>query len=311
MKRNLLDNLNGLQVFATVADSGSFTTTAERLGMTKANVSLHISRLETQLGVPLFTRTTRQVRLTDAGQALLAQAQPALLVLRDALQQVGRSDTALGGTLRLTAPIDHFMQSLSPAVTEFASLHPSLQLDLHTSDQVVDLVAEGIDVAIRLGALRDSSLRAVRLGEFEQRLVASPGYLRSHGVPDTPEQLAGHNWVAFTLMRTPLTWTFHAADGGLRTVRMQSRLRVDSSTSLRALLLQGAGISVLDHYSIRQDLAAGRLVHLLPQWSLPKGGLYAVLPPGRHTPPAARAFITFYRSFLARQGAAAESGAAS
>lgn len=305
MKQHPMKSLDGLQVFAAVAEAGSFTAAADKLGMTKANVSLQTARLEALLGVTLLTRTTRRVRLTEAGQALYDQASPALHTLRSAIVQAGQREAALQGTLRLTAPIEHFTQSLAPIVTGFAEMHPELQLELHTSDQVVDLVKEGIDLAIRLGALRDSTLRAIRLGTFEQQVVAAPDYLKRHGTPQTPEQLAEHDWVALTLMRTPLTWNFTAPDGEVTTVRMRSRLRVNSSTSLRALLLNGAGISVLDHYSIARDIAAGRLVRLLPQWSLPPGGLYAVLPPGRHIAAAARAFVEYYRAHLARASAGA------
>lgn len=301
MKQHPIKSLDGLQVFAAVAEAGSFTTAADRLGMTKANVSLQVARLEALLGVSLLTRTTRRVRLTEAGQALLEQAAPALHTLRTAMAQVGQRDVALKGTLRLTAPVEHFTQSLAPVVTEFAERHPELQLELHTSDQVADLVKEGIDLAIRLGSLRDSTLRAVRLGTFEQQVVAAPSYLRRRGTPDAPDRLAEHDWVTLTLMRTPLTWRFTAPDGAESTVRMRSRMRVDSSTSLRALLLNGAGISVLPDYSIQDDIANGRLVRLLPHWSLPSGGLYAVLPPGRHTLVAARAFIEFYRAKLSQR----------
>lgn len=298
MPKHPIKNLDGLQVFAAVAEAESFTAAADKLGMTKASVSLQIARLESLLGVTLLTRTTRRVRMTEAGQSLFEQSAPALHALRTAMAQVGQRDVALKGTLRLTAPVEHFAQSLAPAVTAFAARHPELRLELHTSDQVADLVKEGIDLAIRLGALRDSTLRAVRLGTFEQQVVAAPAYLRRHGIPGQPEQLADHDWVTLTLMRTPLTWTFTSAGGTATSVRMKSRVRVDSSTSLRALLLCGAGLSVLPDYSIQDDIASGRLIRVLPRWTLPNGGIYAVLPPGRHTPVAAQAFIEFYRQHL-------------
>ncbi|WP_434632566.1 LysR family transcriptional regulator [Chromobacterium sp. CV08] len=300
MARGVENNLEGLQVFVAVAEAGGFTAAAERLGMTKANVSLQVGRLEAQLGATLFTRTTRRVRLTEAGQALYLDAQPALAALRDALLQAGHGSAALSGTLRLTAPVSHMAESVAPAATQFIRRHPGLQLELHAIDRMVDLVADGIDLAIRLGTLRDSSLRALKLGEFAQQLVASPAYLRERGMPAGPGELAGHDWVALTLLKTPLTWRFSAAGGAEETVRMRARIKVDSAASLRSLLLAGAGMSVLDSFSVQEDLRQGRLVHLLPQWTLPKGGVYAVFPPGRHAPAAARAFVEFYRVMLAR-----------
>jgi len=262
MGQHPIKSLDGLQVFAAVAEAQSFTVAADKLGMTKASVSLQMARLESLLGVTLLTRTTRRVRMTEAGQALFEQSAPALHALRTAMSQVGQRDVALKGTLRLTAPVEHFAQSLAPVVTAFAERHPELRLELHASDQVADLVKEGIDLAIRLGALRDSTLRAVRLGTFEQQVVAAPSYLRRHGTPSRPEQLAEHDWVTLTLMRTPLTWTFTSAEGAATAVRMKSRVRVDASTSLRALLLCGAGVSVLPDYSIQDDLASGSLAVL-------------------------------------------------
>lgn len=299
MPRQIEGNLDALQVFAAVAEAGGFTAAADKLGMTKAGVSLQVSRLEARLGVSLFSRTTRRVRLTQAGEALHAQCAPALQALRDALAGSAGPASGLAGSLRLTAPVDHAVQSVAPAVAEFAARHPDLQIELHTGDRVVDLVAEGIDVAIRLGELRDSSLRAIKLGSFEQVPVAAPDYLARKGKPQFPEDLAAHDWVVFTRMRTPLTWTFRSGAGETRSVRTKGRIRVDSSAALRSLLLCGAGISVLDQFGVEAAIKSGRLQRLLPDWSLPRGGVYAVLPPGRHVAANARAFIDFYREYMA------------
>jgi DNA-binding transcriptional LysR family regulator len=213
--------------------------------------------------------------------------------------QAGSADGNLSGTIRLTAPVDHATQSVTPAMAEFARDHPQVLFDLHTADRVVDLVAEGIDLAIRLGQLRDSSLRAIKLGSFEQQVVAAPAYLRRAGVPRTPADLANHQWIEFSLMQTPLTWSFVRGEESLR-VRVKPCMRVDSSASLRSLLMHGAGISVIDQFSVEAAISEGTLVHLLPAWSLPRGGVYAVLPPGRHAPANVRAFIDFYRDYLGR-----------
>lgn len=291
-------DLNALLVFAAVAETGGFTAAADQLGVAKAKVSIDIGRLETQLGVSLFSRTTRRVALTDAGQTLYAECVPLLRGVQEALGQVGGVGAELTGTLRITAAVDHAVQSLSRAVAAFGQLHPQLQIDLRTSDRVADLVKEGIDLAIRIGWLRDSSLRATQLGEFSQCVVASPDYLARAGTPKRPEDLAQHAWVGLSLLPTPFTWKFTSARGGTRTVRMSGRLRTDSSATLRGLLLSGAGVSAMDQFSVAEGLRLGHLVRLLPQWSLPSGGVYAVYPPGRHVPAKVRAFIDFYREFL-------------
>lgn len=293
-------DLNSLVVFDAVVEAGSFTAAADRLGVAKAKVSIQVSRLETRLGVTLFNRTTRKVTLSDAGRTLHEECQPLLLRMQEALAQVGQEKAGLTGTLRLCTTVDHAVQSLAPAVAQFAALHPALQIDLRTGDRIADLVGEGIDLAIRLGWLRDSSLRAVKLGEFEQHVVSSPAYLQRAGVPKRPEQLAEHDWVALTLMPTPLTWKFVSRRNAIQTVQVKSRLRVDSPGALRAMLRGGAGISVLDQYSAQDDVSAGHLTRLLSDWTLPRGGIYAVYPPGRHVAAKVRAFIAFYREWLQR-----------
>lgn len=287
--------LNALRVFAAVADAGGFTAAAEQLGLTKARVSIEISRLEALLGISLFTRTTRRVALTEAGDALYAQAVPPLRSLQDALAQAqaGQGAALLTGTLRISATMDHAAQSLAAIVAAFATQHPGLQVDLRSSDRVVDIVKEGIDVAIRMGWLRDSTLRATRLGDFEQHVVASPEYLRRVGMPQKPEDLARHDWIALSVLPTPLTWKFTGPRGQARTVRMASRLRCDSAAALRALLQAGAGISTLDSFSAAPAVAQGSLVRVLPHWQLPTGGVHAVYAPGRHVPAKVRAFIDF------------------
>lgn len=291
-------DLNSLLIFAAVAEAGGFTAAAERLGTSKARVSLEIGRLEARLGCTLFSRSTRRVMLTEAGEAVYARCVPPLREARDALAEVGEGSAELSGSLRITASVDHATQSLARVVAEFAIRHPRLHIELRTSDRVVDLVKEGLDLGIRVGWLRDSTLRATRLGDFAQYLVSSPAYLQGHAAPTTPEDLAAHTWVALTLLPTPLTWTFTAATGETRTVRMNAALRTDSASTLRALLRHGAGISVLDQANVEAALRGGELVRLLPEWSLPNGGIYAVHPPGRHVVAKVRAFIDFYRASL-------------
>lgn len=287
-------DLNSLAVFQAVADSGSFTQAAERLGLSKARVSILVRRLELGLGASLFHRSTRRVALSEQGRALLAQCQPLLQGLQQALAQAGGSQARLSGSLRIGAPLEYAVEVLAPRLSAFARAHPQLHIDLRASDHQEDLLAAGMDLTIRVGWLRDSNLRMLRLGEFEQGLVAAPSYLQARGVPLRPAQLAEHDWVALRLLRSPLTWKLQS---GARTqsVRMRSRLQTDTPLALRALLLAGAGISVLPLDSVQPDLVAGRLQRLLPKWQLPRGGIYAVFPPGRHLPAAARAFVEFLR----------------
>ena len=293
-------DLNTLTTFDAVVDAGSFTRAADRLGVAKARVSVQIARLERQLGVALFTRTTRQVLLTDAGRLLHGQCQPLLRGLADALAQAGSDQGELSGMLRISTTALQAAHSVGPALVAFARMHPRLQVDLRTGDRVADMVAEGIDLSFRMGWLRDSSQRAIKLAGFSQHVVASPDYLKRCGTPKKPEDLARHEWISLSLLPAPLTWKFSHADGRHAQVHMSARMQVDSPGVLRALVEAGAGITALEALTVRTAFEAGTLVKVLPTWSLPDGGVYAVLPPGRHVAPKVRAFIDFYKEWLAR-----------
>lgn len=291
-------DLNDLLVFEAVAQTGGFTAAAARLGVATAKVSVEIGRLESKLGVALFSRTTRKVALTDAGQTLYEECRPLLHELIGAIERAGSGKEDLSGTLRISSTVDHTALILAPALALFAHRHPHLTIDLRTSDRVTDLIEEGIDVAIRLGWLADSSFRAVKLGEFEQYVVASPGYLQRVKHPSTPEDLMSFDWVALTLLPTPFTWKFYGNTGEAKTIHIKSRFRVDSPGALRSLLQQHVGVSVLDQFNAQEGIGSNRLVRLLPQWSLPSGGIYAVYPPGRQISAKVRSFIDFYRQYL-------------
>lgn len=292
-------DLNSLHTFEALAIAGSFTGAAARLGVAKARVSVQIARLERELGVALFTRTTRQVALTDAGRALHLQCEPLLRGLRDALSEASNDQGELSGLLRISTTLQQAMHAIGPALLQFQALHPRLQVDLRTNDRVVDMVAEGIDLSFRMGWLRDSSERAIKLGEFQQHVVAAPAYLKSRAPVGKPDDLAQHDWVALSLMRTPLTWRFDDGAGAHVTVQMKSRLQVDSPGALLAMVAGGAGVTILEELTIKSALRDGALVKLLPGWTLPRGGVYAVLPPGRLVPARVRAFIDFYKDYLA------------
>jgi DNA-binding transcriptional LysR family regulator len=291
-------NLNRLAVFVALVRAGSFTAAAEVLGMTKAMVSQHVARLERELGVTLLLRSTRRMTLTEAGTAFHAACVRILTEAEAAIEQVGRSQEIPSGTLRLTATGDYGTPVVAPALAHFMRAHPQLQVDLVLTDHVSDLIAERFDLAIRMGRLRDSDLRSARLSGFRQLVVASPGYLARHAEPRTLADLAGHDWVALTLLSSPLRWTFTAPDGSRRTVRVRQVAQANNVAAAHALVLHGAGVSVLPDYLVTDDVREGRLVVLLAQYTLPECGIYAVYP-GRQPPAKVRAFIDYLREYLA------------
>jgi len=290
-------DLNSLQLVQALAHSGSFTAAAERLGCTKTKISLQVKALEQQLGVALFRRTTRQVSLTTAGEQLVAQCLPLYEQLQRELQQLQHQDSVLSGKMVLTAPEDYARQILLPVLLEFSQLHPQLEIELRSSDQVRDLVREGIDLAIRGGWLRDSSLKAHKLAEFNQWLLATPQYLAQHPPICQPADLTAHPLIAFNQLRTPLHWHFRQAEL-MEEVHFTSRFTVSSTASIQALLLQHAGLGILTDYTAQPLIAAGQLIHILPDWQLPAGGIYAVYPPGPHRPLKVRRFVELLQQHL-------------
>ncbi len=291
-------NLNRLAVFVTLVRAGSFTAAAVQLGLTKAMVSQHLLRLEHELGVTLIVRSTRRMALTEAGAAFHADCVQLLEQAQAAIDRIGDRRNTPTGTLRLTTSTDYGMSVVAPALADFQRLHPQLQMDVVINDQISDLIAERFDVAIRIGWLRDSSLRAARLGSFRQLVMATPAYLAEQGVPRRPEDLATHPWIAMSALAAPLRWTFTRGSSTRRIVRMRQTMQANNAAAVRSLVLSGAGVSVLPDYLVQDDIQAGRLHVLLAQYRLPEGGIHAVYPDPQ--PPAkVRAFIDFMRDRLA------------
>jgi DNA-binding transcriptional LysR family regulator len=293
-------NLNRLAVFVALVRAGSFTAAAEHLGMTKAMVSQHLLRLERELGATLLVRSTRRMALTEAGAAFHADCVQLLEQAQAAIERIGDQRSKPAGTLRLTTSTDYGTAVVAPALVEFRRLYPALHVDLVIDDQINDLIAERFDLAIRIGWLRDSSLRATRLGSFRQQVMASPAYLAEHGTPRRPEDLAVHHgWIAMSALATPLRWTFTRGNSR-RIVRMRQVMQANNAAAIRALVLAGAGVSVLPDYLVQEDIQAGRLQVLLAQYRLQEGGIHAVYPDPQ--PPAkVRAFIDFMRDRLAKR----------
>ncbi|MEN9658320.1 MAG: hypothetical protein RL571_1785 [Pseudomonadota bacterium] len=286
-------DLNRLSTFVAVVEAGGFTAAGDRLGMAKSLVSQQISKLESQLGVALFTRSTRKVLLTELGEQLYADISPLLLAAHVAVDRLGQ--VKVSGLLRITVPVDYAGAVLAPLLAEFASLHPQLEIELLATDEVLDLLAERIDIAFRLGRLQDSALHAIKLAQFAECVVAAPACLAQFVLPTHPQDLAQLPWVTMTRLQAPLTWKFNQA-GEICMVRMRSVMRASAPSSVLALVRNGAGLSVLPDFMVAEDLAAGRLVHVLPEWTLSAGGIYAVYPSARYLPAKVRILLDFMRS---------------
>lgn len=280
-------NLTRLEAFLTVCDLGSFTAAAERLALTKSAVSQHVSTLERELGVQLLHRSTRRLATTEAGDTLLREGRALLEQAQQLSIRTRREAAQLTGVLRLTSAED-MAGYVAPLLADYLRQHPGMQIDYRPSDRLIDLVAEGMDLSLRTTLRRDSSLRAVTLAEFDVWCVASPQYLKERGAPKRLADLASHAWIAFTPLPHP--WTLQTCDGK-QSVRLQRTIGTSSNAGGRALAIAGAGLYASPSFGLEAEVAAGRLVRVLPSVKLPQVTLYVAWP-GRGEPPSkTRAFI--------------------
>jgi DNA-binding transcriptional LysR family regulator len=269
-------DLEDLQTFVDVADAGGISLAARRLGVSKSIVSRRLFRLETELGVQLLARTTRGAALTEAGVTFrdhAARVCAEIDIARESILPAGD----LRGRLRIAAPLSFGTTHLAPVLAELARRHPLLHVHTCYSDHFVDIVGEGFDCAVRVGYLRDSNLIARRIGPIWGRLVASPGYIKEHGAPDTPDELLTHQ----ILMQGTETWHFIHRDQTIA-VHPQGRFKADNGAALAAAAVAGIGIASLPDFLTEKAVASGALVPVMSRYPLPEAGIFVVRPPGRH-----------------------------
>ena len=285
-----LDQLQAMAVFARVAETGSFSEAARRLGLSKAAVSKRVARLEARLGVALVNRTTRHLSLTEAGAAFHEPCRQLIADADAAEAAVGHLASAPRGRLRVNAPMSFGQRHLAPAIGAFMRSYPELSVELDLSDRTVDLVEEGYDLAVRIGALPDSSLVARRLAPLHRHLVAAPAYLDRAGRPEHPSDLADHACLRYAYLASGRVWRL---DGG-EAVTVDGPLTANNGDVLLAAARDGMGIAFLPSFFTGPDLCAGMLERVLPGWTRePAGGIHAVFPPGRARAPKVRAFTDF------------------
>lgn len=283
-------NLNRLAVFVAVVDAGSLSAAGRRLGIATTMVSAHMQRLEREVGASLLLRTTRSLRLTEAGEGFYESARQIVADAEAAIAAAAGDTAAPRGRLRVTAPVDYAERVLAPVAVALQRRHPELQIEVLAVDRPLDLVAEQIDVAVRIGDLADSELRGTRVGRFGKLAVASPRLLHDRPLPTRPEDLADWPLVALSVLSQPLNFRF-SSDAGAQEVRLRSSLALNTASAVRSAALAGGGLCVLPDYLVADDIAAGRLVVLLPGWRLPDGGIHALYPAARQPPRKTRVLI--------------------
>lgn len=283
-------DMNRAVIFVRVVDHGGFTAAARVLGLPKSSVSRSVSLLEDELGVRLLTRTTRAVRVTEAGSAFYERASRGIAGVEEAAAAVADMQGAIRGLIRITAPVDLGISLLGPALARFATLYPEVRVEVMLSGRVVDLVDEGFDLAVRAGALRDTSLVARRLPSLDFTLRASADYLSRRGAPKSLADLAKHDCVVFRPVRGGTTWTLNGPEGVER-VDVTSRIASDDLLFVGGAVASGMGIGLLPEFLARD------LPRVLPKHSLEGSPLHLVYPSARYMPQR----VAVLRDHLARE----------
>ena len=281
-----------MQYFVRIVEAGSISRAAEQLDLAKSGVSRRLVELETRLGVRLLNRTTRRSSLTEAGRSYYEGAVKLLSDVAELDAQITGSETELEGRLRLAAPLSFGLAHLSPAIEEFARAHPEVLIDIDFSDRLIDLVAQGVDLAIRIAELRDSSLQARRICPIRRMLCASPAYLERHGMPQGPDDLQRHQVLLYDIGGGPV---LRLADGrgSERSLPVHPRLVANNGDFLRDMAVAGHGIVLTPTFVVWQAVAAGELVPVMRHSWPPPLNAYAVYPQSRYLPRRARILIDF------------------
>ncbi|HED18097.1 MAG TPA: LysR family transcriptional regulator, partial [Gammaproteobacteria bacterium] len=284
--------LRRMVIFFHVVEAQSFSGAARQLGIARSAVSRHVTLLEKSIGVRLLNRTTRRLNLTEAGETYFQSCARIVAEAEAATHRIGQLQEEPRGTLKIAAPISLGNRFITPLVRAFMRRYTALNIELLLDDEMVDMVGESIDVSIRVGWLHDSNLIARKLGDWPRFLCASPGYLEHHGRPESPTQLTDHEWLIFTRLPSPFHWTFTKNKRQER-VQVKGRLRSNNADAIRSSLLAGAGITAQAAFLVDDDIKAGRLERLLPEWDCGSVGMYAVYQDRRYQQTRVRLFIDF------------------
>jgi DNA-binding transcriptional LysR family regulator len=295
-----MDRFLEMQTFAAVVDAGSFVKAADVLGLPKAAMSRYVGDLEARLGVRLLHRTTRRLSLTDEGQVFYARSKELLAGVDEAEAEITSRSGAASGLLRVNAPVTFGIRHLAPLWGQFRDRYPQVSLDVTLADRVVDLVEEGYDLAIRIATLPSSTLVSKRLASTRMVLCASPQYLLARGVPQQPADLAAHAVIAYSYWSTGDEWHFDGPDGPV-SVKIKPCMHTNSGDTCRAAALAHQGIILQPTFLVGDDLAAGTLVELMPEFRSIEIGIYAVYPTRKHVAPKVRALVDFLAGHFAQK----------
>jgi DNA-binding transcriptional LysR family regulator len=292
-----MDRLAALEIFVRVVDSGSFSAVARRQRIGQPAVSKAVVQLEEWLGVSLLMRSTRSLVPTEAGRIFYERAKRTIEEADEAVVAARGSASGLSGKLRVSTSVFFGRLHVIPNLSPFLAEHPDLDVELVLDDRYVDLVNEGIDVALRMGAMPDSSMTVRRITEGRRVVVATPAYLQRHGTPTSPGELINHQAVIYTGGGGSESWTFRKGTAEVSVV-LQGRLKVTAAEGMREAVNCGMGLGVCSEWAFSPELRSGKLVAILEDWALPPTNLSAVYPTGRLASTKARAFVAFVERFM-------------
>lgn len=288
-----LPDFEAWSIFACVVEHKSFTGAANALGLSKATISKAVTRLEIQVGAPLFHRTSRRLSLTESGAKLVEHAR-AILAEGQAAEEAARDEASEPvGLVRLAAPMSFGLSHVGPVIADFLCQYRGISIDMHLSDAKVDMIGEGFDIGLRIASLPDSSLRARKLRDVKTHIVAAPCYLDRMGTPRHPAELGEHECLLYSLLTTPELWRFTNAKGEEAAVRPHGRLRANNSDVMLYSLRSGHGIAVVPDFIIDADLTSGAVVPILEEWRPQPVALHLVTPPGMIRPARVTALIDY------------------
>ncbi|MGB1197397.1 MAG: LysR family transcriptional regulator [Thalassotalea sp.] len=292
------EQLKSMVVFAQVIDQGSLTAAAKQIGISRAVVSYHLKKLEAQLGVKLLNRTTRSISLTEAGQAYYLRCKTISEEANAANQQIQSIKNEPEGLLKITSPVNAGLQMVVPALNEFRSLYPKIELDLMLTDEVVNIMKEGIDLAIRGAPLADSGLQASKLATLPTCLCASPEYFQKNGRPTTPAELSRHQWVIYKLTSGTLTLTKGSRSFSVET---KGSISTNNAAARTAFVEAGHGLGRIPKYDALPKIQSGSLALVLDDYNLSDIPIYGVFPPGTASNKKLRLLLNFLKDYFDRE----------
>lgn len=288
-----MNELTQIKSFVALVESRSISKAAERMDIAVSAVSRRLKELESGLGVQLVQRTTRRMHITEAGEKFYRRCGRLLDDLEEAKREASNTATALSGTLKIATPLSFGVAHLSPAVAAFMHLHPQIKIELDMSDRRIDLVEEGLDLAIRIGTLEDSSLMARKLASVRHVVCASPDFLNRHGIPSTPQDLSALPALCYGNLSQPDTWHYHDKDSKPGQVKVPMRMRANNGDALVEAAIAGLGVLCEPSFIVHGSVERGVLKPLLTDYQWNPMGIFAVYPQTKHMPTRVRAFIDF------------------